>query len=79
MHLVMQPNAPLHLPPTLARLPPKTRARAALGRARTRAEGGQVQAVVRWQFRYKFCQPTILYGAGYGNGCNGVLFSIGAG
>ena len=55
------PNVPLHLPPTLARVPPKTRARAALERARTRAdreaspkrsggEGGQVQAAVGLSF-----------------------------
>ena len=40
-------NAPLHLPPTLASLLPKTKTLAASERAHTRAEGGQVQAVVR--------------------------------
>jgi hypothetical protein len=40
-------NGSLHLPPTLARLLPKTRTTAASERAHTRAEGGQVQAVVR--------------------------------
>jgi hypothetical protein len=45
-----QPNAPLHLPPTLARLLPKTRVQAASERAHTRAEGGQVEAVVGWLY-----------------------------
>jgi len=43
-------NARLHLPPTLARQLPNTRATAASKRPHTRAEGGQVEAVVRLRF-----------------------------
>jgi hypothetical protein len=50
LHVPIVPNVALHLPPTLARLTPKTRAYAFSERAHTRAEGGQVEAVVGQAF-----------------------------
>jgi hypothetical protein len=69
------------MPPALASLTPTSRAGAAQKRAYTHAEGGQVEAVVRWRSCYELGSMQIcnFYGAGYDNGSNGVLFSIGAG